>query len=314
MDKQWRSAALFAAGAMAAALAVTAYVKWSSPGAPPEARGFHVAAAPPAPAEPVPIVAQPVTLASSCPAQALANASDDADGRFTLEPVLANANHADASAFLAVAKEATGEGRLRDAEVALLAACHIAEKSSGPASTPLADVKSQLGQHYVLLAAREDLEATREGLLQRASTLFSQSAGTYATALGRNASKTRLAEQRLAALQAPETLHAALRTAAPLNETTARVQEPSTATMGAAPTAAPRRGSAPELVRSDPELAQLEHDIERLRAQAASVTRDRGGMQQRDAQALAQRDARCQDKACLLQWYAQRRAQLLDEF
>ena len=68
------------------------------------------------------------------------------------------------------------------------------------------------------------------------------------------------------------------------------------------------------LVQSDPELSQLEHDLQRLRAQAATVSRDRQGMQRRDAQALAARDSRCHDKACLRQWYAQRRAQLLGEF
>jgi hypothetical protein len=307
MDKQWRSTGLFAAGAIAGgALAVAAYLGWFSPRPPPPSPASPVAAAPPsAVTPPAPAVAvQPVAAASTCPAQPLAVASDDRDGRFALEPVLGKGNHADASAFLAVAKEATGAGRLRDAEVALLAAFHVAEQANGGASAPLADVKSQLGQHYVLLAAREDTEAAREGLLQRASDLFSDSAGAYAAALGRNASKTRLAEERLAAVRSPETLSAALQPQ----------PEPPTTTMGAAPEIAPRRSAVPLLVNSDPELAQLEHDMQRLRAQAESISRDRAGMQQRDAQALAARDARCQDKACLLRWYAQRRAQLLDEF
>jgi uncharacterized protein len=67
-------------------------------------------------------------------------------------------------------------------------------------------------------------------------------------------------------------------------------------------------------VASDPQLAQLDRDLQRLRAQASRVARDPAGLRRREAQALAQRDARCQDKACLLQWYAQRRRQLLAEF
>ena len=44
------------------------------------------------------------------------------------------------------------------------------------------------------------------------------------------------------------------------------------------------------------------------------MSRDPAGLRRREAQALAQRDARCQDKACLVRWYAQRRRQLLAEF
>lgn len=307
MDKEWRSTALFAVGAIAGGIVVlAAYLGWFAPKVPagPTTHTFETVA--PAPAVAVPAAPQPVALASSCPAQPLAAASGEGDGRFALQPVLASSAHADPAAFLSVAREATEQGRLRDAEVALLAACHIAEQATGRDSAPVADVKSQLGQHYVQLAAQEQAQDTRDGLLQRASALFSESATAYASALGRNASKTRMAEQRLAAVREPETLRAALRTSPP----------PATTTLGAAREAVPPpvRMPAPALVRSDPELAQLEADLQRLHAQAASVSRDRNGMQQRDAQAVAQRDARCQDKACLLRWYAQRRAQLLDEF
>lgn len=71
---------------------------------------------------------------------------------------------------------------------------------------------------------------------------------------------------------------------------------------------------APALIRSDPELTQLEADVARLRAQAASVARDPEGLRQRSERALAQRDAQCRDKACLLRWYAQRKRELFAEF
>ena len=304
MDKQWHSTGLFAAGAIACGAVIAAYLGWFAPKPPAAGHDVRAAVSAPAPAEPTPAAAAvPVAIASTCPSQPLAVAHDPDDGRFALDLVLAQANHADPSAFVSVAREATSEGRVRDAEIALIAACHVAEQASGRTSAPVADAKLQLGQHYVLLAARENADSARDGLLQRASTLFSDSATAYAAALGRNASKTRMAEERLASLRAPETLQAAVRS-----------QAPPTATLGAAPEMAPRRIAVPTLVHSDPELAQLESDMERLRAQAASVTRDKAGMHRRDAQALAQRDARCHDKACLLRWYAQRRAQLLDEF
>lgn len=307
MDKEWRSTALFAVGAIAGgAVVLAAYLGWFAPKAQPgpATHTFEVAA--PAPAVAAPAAPQTVALASTCPDRALVTASGNGDGRFDLQPVLASAAQADPAAFLSVAREATEQGRLRDAEVALLAACHVAEKATGRDSAPVADVKSQLGQHYVQLAAQEQAQDARDGLLQRASSMFSESATAYATALGRNASKTRMAEQRLAAVREPETLRAALRSS----------PEPATTTLGAArhETPPPVPMPAPALVHSDPELAQLENDLQRLHAQAASVSRDRRGMQQRDAQAVAQRDARCQDKACLLRWYSQRRAQLLNEF
>jgi hypothetical protein len=89
--------------------------------------------------------------------------------------------------------------------------------------------------------------------------------------------------------------------------------------MGAArehiePPAAALRGPSARLIREDPELAQLERDIERLHEQASRVTRDPRGLSQRDSQALAARESGCHDKACLLRWYAQRRSQLLAEF
>lgn len=312
MDKQWRGTGLFAAGALAGGVvALAGYLGWFGPRSsapPPHAADVPAVSAAPASPAPAPAAAplaasnpaSPVALASSCPSQPLAEGRADGDGQFSLQPALGAG--ADASAFLAVAREAVEQGRMRDAEVALLAACHVAEQANGRDSAPLADVKSQLGQHYVLLASREDGEQVRDGLLQRASLLFADSARAYASALGRDASKTRLAEQRLATVRSPETLQAALRS-----------QRPPASTMGAG--RAPERiAPAPQLVHADPELSQLESDLERLRAQAASVSRDRAGMQRREAQALARRDARCHDKACLLQWYAQRRAQLLDEF
>lgn len=75
----------------------------------------------------------------------------------------------------------------------------------------------------------------------------------------------------------------------------------------------PATRDAASLVRNDPELAQLETDLGRLRAQAESVTSHPAALQRDVARARAQRDA-CGDRACLLRWYARRRNELLAAF
>ena len=316
MVNSWRTSGLFAAGCIAGGAAVlAAYLGWFKPQLPGAAPARTVASAQqPAVASAQPIVAaatQPGIDTGSCPAQPITQAKDPQDGQFLVQAALASAAPTDPGAFITVAREAAQQGRVRDAEVALMAACRAALQASGAQSAPLADVKSQMGQHYVQLAAGEGEDPVRDSLLQRASTLFAESAEAYAAALGKNASKTRMAQQRLASLREPVTLRAAAR------------QQPGsrTATMGAARASAadamppPAMGArASALVQADPELAQLENDLQRLRVQARHVTRDPAGMGRRDAQALALREARCHDKACLRQWYAQRRRQLLAEF
>jgi hypothetical protein len=214
-----------------------------------------------------------------------------------------------AAAFMAVGREAAQEGRLRDAEVAFIAACRVAERRGGSHSARVAEAKAQLGEHYLAQAARAASDDTT--LFQRASTLFSESADAYAASLGKNASRTRLAEQRLAAVRTGSALEASTRMPAPMQPS----QDPTV--LGAAASSVTEdaeRSSARQLISSDPELAQLESDVGRLLAQASRLTRDPAGLRKRDAEAQARRDAQCRDKPCLLRWYAQRRSQLLNEF
>jgi hypothetical protein len=318
MNREWRSTTMFAAGAIAGgAVVFAAWMTWFAPHerpAPP-VRTFATApqpAAQPLASAPLPQVQQAAAAASSCPSQPLAIAKSDGDGQFLLQAALSSGSKADPGAFLAVAKEAAEQGRVRDAEVALMAACHAAEQEAGGQSAPVADVKSQMGQHYVILAAEESADSAREGLLQRASSLFAESASAYAAALGKNASKTRMAEQRLASVREPETLRAALRQRPMARATEVSVEQP-VQDGDAEPRSTRAMGSAAALVRSDPDLARIDRDLQRLHAQASSVSRDPSGMRQRDERAFAQRDA-CRDEGCLRRWYAQRRAQLLDEF
>ncbi|GAB3776721.1 hypothetical protein GCM10028796_54740 [Ramlibacter monticola] len=325
MSKVFLSPATFVGGSLAGALLLAAwfgaFTRAPEPAPAPTsthraavaAQGDGAPVPPPQVGAAVATPAQDADLAASCPSQVLLAPGGGGDGRFALEAVLSSAAQVEPSAYLAVARESAQHGQLHDAEVALLAACHAAERVSGSHSVAVADLKTRIAQQYVALAASEAAGAARDELLKRAATLLSKSAITYSAALGREASKTRLAEQRLASLHDPATLQRA--------RTDANA-DPGTSVMGAAPRSSEEaserttgpRGEASRLVSSDPELAQLESDLRRLHAQASSVTRDPAGLRRRDSQALAQRDAACEDKACLLRWYAQRRHQLLDEF
>lgn len=281
------------AAAVPAATAPAAVARPNAPGIEP----LPVAVAPPAP---------------TCPSEALAESGARGDGLFALQSALSG-TVTDPGAFVAVAREAAQQGHVRDTEVALMAACHVAEKKAGGPSAPLADIKSQLGQHYTALAARQGAGADREALLQRASILHAESAAIYAAALGKNASKTRMAERRLAALREPEAV-----VAQPRAVVVAAPSLPSAAPVPAAPDTA-RMGSARSSLATRPpmrgeNLAQVDSDLDRLYAQARSVSRDPAGLQRRHQQALAQRSACRGDEACLRSWYAQRRSQLFAEF
>lgn len=319
MSKVFLSPATLAGASLAGALVFAAYLGLlANDAAPPSAPAAPQAAVPAAsPAQGAPAVAQPVALADSCPSQPLLQARDAADGRFALQAALDSGAQVQPTAFVVVSREAAQDGRVRDAEVALLAACHLAERAAGAQSAAVADLKSELGQHYLLQAQAEGADSAWQELVLRASTLFSESAGAYAAALGRDASKTRMAQQRVAMLSDPAAARQNLRLFA--------AAQPSTATLGAARAqsdAGAAQGAqdadcnasaARRLICADPELAQLDRDMRRLHAQAASVSRDPGGMRRRDGAAAA-REASCQDKACLLRWFAQRRSQLLAEF
>ncbi|HVE53725.1 MAG TPA: hypothetical protein VNB23_10125 [Ramlibacter sp.] len=317
MDRQARSTLMFAAGTVVgAAVLLGAYFAYVDRDAPPAATSSAATSEPTAslPAETAQVAAAAPAAApstvGSCPTQAAATVAGGGDGQFELARALAMQPLPDASAFLAVAREALRQGRPRDAETAFIAACHTAERADGAQSTPLADVKSQLGQHYAGLARETQDDGARDLLVQRASTLFSEGASAYATALGRNASKTRLAEQRLAALGDPALRDPSLR----LPEAGAlavgpEATAPDTARLGSA-----RTSLADLPPASTEDLDKVGGDLERLYEQARAVSRDPAGLQRRHQQALAQRSACGGDEECLRQWAAQRKRQLFAEF
>lgn len=70
--------------------------------------------------------------------------------------------------------------------------------------------------------------------------------------------------------------------------------------------------SIPEkLICGDPELARLDRELGQVYARARDAATDRAAFQRVSDREWRRREAECRDRACLLDWYAQRRAQLL---
>jgi hypothetical protein len=262
------------------------------------------------------------------------------DGHSSVEHPFPGGPRARAKVFLRQAQAAGGRGRLRDAEVGLLAACRENQAASAKPTVPLARVLGMLGDRYVAAAGAADSPVLREQLLARARHVVSLSAQVYSTALGPNASSSRAALERLAALEkgvvvatdAPQAgtdparvdpgNEARIRHVPPAKKVPVRrggikaqpsrqpaISQPFTKPPDPEPGPVRQRAS----FEAGPELRQLSSDLARLRAQAEAVSEDPVGFRQRAEMAQAQRD-RCQDLGCLRAWYGKRRRELLAEF
>ncbi|MEJ8838839.1 hypothetical protein [Ramlibacter sp. AN1133] len=256
-----------------------------------------------------------------------------ADGRLRMEHPFPASPAAKAKVFMRKAQGAAASGRARDVEVALIAACRYDAQASKAPTVPLARVLGLLGEHYRAAAIDEDSPGLREELIARAREVLTVSAVTYDRALGPNAARSREAHRRLAgldenliaAIDAPQPARQEPLTAtrpprlqkaraAPARETAApAVEEPRARGPSDARVRQDAQGSPAPLDRSDPELRQLAADLERLRLQAGAVSEDPEGMRRRSELAERQRE-QCRDAACLRQWYAHRRQELLAEF
>lgn len=276
---------------------------------------------------------------SACSFEPLVPVANAADGQVRMEHPFPAGPRARAKVFLRIADRAAASGRLRDAELALIAACRYSDEASTAPTVPLARVLALLGDHYLAAAGRSP--ALREELVARAREVLAHSANTYAQALGPNAARSRQARQRVAALDNELIIAAeevaeprdAPRLAAQLDRAPLQKQRVARAREAAGPPARqqlaavrvpppvppardlrrtpPEPGHRPEPL--DPELRQLASDLARLRAQAEAVSEDPQGLRRRAAAAEAER-ARCRDAACLREWYAHRRQQLFAEF
>lgn len=209
------------------------------------------------------------------------------DGLFALDALAGAADAPTARSYARAAEEVAATGRARDAEVAWIAACRIAQAASGARSVPVADMLTRLARHYMSIPPTGQPAAALQDMQRRAEELLADSAAIYSAVLGNDASKTRHAQKAMASLaQAPE----------PASDDAG-----DEAAIGA-------------VVMGDPDLAQMDSDLRRLQAQAAAVTQDPQGFRRRSAQAQARAAACGRDRHCLLNWYAQRRSQLIDEF
>ena len=205
MADQGRQAWMFVAGALlGGAVAVWAYLSWFTPTPAPAA---PVAAAaptvPPPRTDPVEEILPATTRTAaaepptSCAFQPLVTRSSERDGLFTLDRA-AIQRSANPAPFLAVADEAAREGRARDAEVALIAACRIAGEVT--AGSP---VQSRLSRHYASVAAREPDRGTRVQMLERAEALLGSPVQVQVAAPAATQETSRLGASRLSLADRP---------------------------------------------------------------------------------------------------------------
>jgi hypothetical protein len=153
--------------------------------------------------QPIAQSAPPEPLPATCPAQLATATAGDKDGRFPLKADVSGLIEADIAAFIIVGKEVAAAGRPRDAEVAFLMSCRIAEKLKGAGSVESADAKYQLAAHYTRQAMRTGRAAgvSRLELLKRAEGLYSESFQAYLVKYGRAHEKTRFAAEGLATVR-----------------------------------------------------------------------------------------------------------------
>ena len=103
--------------------------------------------------------------------------------------------------FIVLGKEAAASGRPRDAEVAFLMSCRVADKLKGMDSVESADARYQLGWLYARLVLEVgSAKIHHEELRRRAERLYADSLNTYQAKHGSAHEKTRFAAEGLAAL------------------------------------------------------------------------------------------------------------------
>jgi hypothetical protein len=99
---------------------------------------------------------RPMALGSSqiaaCPSQPVTAAASEKDGKFPLQTGVSGLIAADIASFIVIGREAAATGRPRDAEVAFLMACRVADKLRGIDSVESAEARFELGSHYARLA------------------------------------------------------------------------------------------------------------------------------------------------------------------
>lgn len=121
------------------------------------------------------------------------------DGQQALQSHPAGASASEVAAQLLAGKEAAASGRVRDAEVTFLNACHSAQVVPGHDVALVADADYQLARLYANLAITGGPRAAE--LRRRAEQLYGASLATYRTRYGESHEKTRFATEGLARLE-----------------------------------------------------------------------------------------------------------------
>ena len=344
-----RQAAVFASGLLLGAAAAAWFVMGAHPSRSSGNKPIPDVAMQPAAVAPRPLAEAaapttrlpPVSTVESrqrteCPSEAVTRIARNGDGLFTLQSNVSARTASDFGAFVLAGKEAAAAGHPHDAEVAFLMACRVADKVKGIGSIESADAKYQLGRHYanVALAGGAAAGANRSELLRRAELLYSDSLEAYHVKYGDGHEKSRFAAAGLASVlqQSSPTARTVEVAPVPLPRPPVRVAAAPVPTFSAEPVTRAATGSAtsdsavrpsfdcgkarsrPEkIICSDAELARLDHELGRLYARAKVAAPDGAAFRRQNDQEWRRRESTCRDRECLLQWYAQRREQLMNE-
>ena len=268
---------------------------------------------------------------AACPLQpAVAIAAGKKDGQFALQADLSSMAAANIASFIVLGKEAAAAGRPRDAEVAFLMSCRVADRLKGGDSVESANAKYQLGWLYARLALEGSASAKRAELRTRAERLYADSLRTFQAKYGPSHEKTRFAAEGLAALQQPPVPSTARSSSAPSSITaplpqprevagqSARAAPPLPQSPSASPSPGPtfdcaKARSVPEkLICSDAELARLDRELGRVYTRAKNAAADGAAFRRQNSEEWRRREATCRDRECLLRWYANRHDQLIN--
>ena len=292
---------------------------------------------------------------NACPLQSAVAAAGQKDGQFPLQADVSGLTATDIGSFLVIGKQSAAAGRLRDAEVAFLMACRVADKIKGSGSVESADARFQLGAHYgaLALATGTPPAPNQAELLQRAEGLYADSLPAYIAKYGKSGDKSKQAGEGLSAVRlalarpvldgapvqasvagSPETVMRADKAAStpsqppvPKPEPEPRKVEiakavpelPQTSQVpgmsrGAGPSFDCRRArsNTEKMICSDAELSRLDRELGRAYDRARNAASDPAAFRRESDLEWRRRETICQDRGCLLRWYAYRRVQLVN--
>jgi hypothetical protein len=228
----------------------------------------------------------------TCPVRPLLAAAGPKDGQLLPPADVAGKGLDEAERLLTTGKEAAAAGLVRDAEVALLTSCRIADARKGAGSVEAATARYQVARHYAGLAAAQGNAPApeREELRRRAQAFYADSLQSFRTVLGPEHEKTRFAAEGLAALQRPVD---GASPAAPPTAAAPPPVAPSPATTAAspaapvAPAAPPPATAAAPSPRTIPPVAPVTREpaVARNPVPAPAAERPRAAVPARDSNA-----------------------------